>query len=392
MGKLSPRGSILETSKPGWSWNFFREAARVSSIEVADAELVFDRDGRPGLLIRRFDRASTADGAVLLRAQEDGCEVLGRYPADKYHLTTEAVVSALAHVCRSRPVAGRTLLQQVAFASGDKTSCSLGPWSACPNAPRARRSMLWSMPPTPGCPSWTTCPSTTVRFTSSARRSSTGELGSGALDLRDAATAPTTVVVVGSPSRKGCRCTWSTRRHGTRVHTPAFTALLAFGLGLLGLACEADGGEPLQHQLEDTQREADALRDQVDRHHADAVAARDLADLKAIEVGDRGGDDERFHDLDHMLGDMHMCGIDDDDLIDHMQDVRDRCADDLDRHRDTIATVADLDAATAEEDRHHDAMTAWLDDLDQTVDELVDAEADAMCLGHHGMHDHHGGG
>jgi serine/threonine-protein kinase HipA len=42
--------------------------------------------------------------------------VLGRYPADKYRVTTEETLTALAEVCRARPVAALALLRQVAFA------------------------------------------------------------------------------------------------------------------------------------------------------------------------------------------------------------------------------------------------------------------------------------
>lgn len=49
-------------------------------------------------------------------AQEDACQVLARYPADKYRVTTEEVIGALAAVCRARPVAAHTLLKQFAFA------------------------------------------------------------------------------------------------------------------------------------------------------------------------------------------------------------------------------------------------------------------------------------
>lgn len=40
----------------------------------------------------------------------------GRYPADKYRVTTEEVVGALARICRAEPVAALTLIKQVAFA------------------------------------------------------------------------------------------------------------------------------------------------------------------------------------------------------------------------------------------------------------------------------------
>jgi len=43
-------------------------------------------------------------------------QVLGRFPAARYRLTTEEVVGARASLCRARPVAALTLLRQAAFA------------------------------------------------------------------------------------------------------------------------------------------------------------------------------------------------------------------------------------------------------------------------------------
>jgi serine/threonine-protein kinase HipA len=95
---------------------FFLEAARRSGIDAAVAEIVHDADGASGLLVRRFDRTVGKAGAVTMLAQEDGCQVLGRYPADKYRVTAESVIQALSEVCRAQPVAAITLLAQLAFA------------------------------------------------------------------------------------------------------------------------------------------------------------------------------------------------------------------------------------------------------------------------------------
>jgi serine/threonine-protein kinase HipA len=95
---------------------FFLEAGRRSGLEMADAEVVRDAEGTLGLLVRRFDRVPAAEGGVAMLAQEDACQVLGRYPADKYRVTTEDVIGALAGVCRARPVAALALLEQFAFA------------------------------------------------------------------------------------------------------------------------------------------------------------------------------------------------------------------------------------------------------------------------------------
>ena len=93
---------------------FFLGAARDSNLDAAEAKLVHDRQERPGLLVRRFDRV--VEGPDLRRlAQEDACQVMGLYPADKYRVTTEQVALALM-ACTAAPlVAARNLIRQFAF-------------------------------------------------------------------------------------------------------------------------------------------------------------------------------------------------------------------------------------------------------------------------------------
>ncbi len=95
---------------------FFLSAARRSGVESAEAEVVRDAAGASGLLLRRFDRAEDSSGRVVSLAQEDACQVIGRYPADKYRVTTEEVIKALAGVCQASSVAAFTLLKQAIFA------------------------------------------------------------------------------------------------------------------------------------------------------------------------------------------------------------------------------------------------------------------------------------
>lgn len=97
---------------------FFLQVARRLRQRVVDTEVVHDRHGRPGLLVRRFDRVvDGTDGAGLRQlAVEDAAQLLGRYPADKYAVTTEQVFDAVGAVCAARPVAVRAVLQQVALA------------------------------------------------------------------------------------------------------------------------------------------------------------------------------------------------------------------------------------------------------------------------------------
>ena len=94
---------------------FFLRAARDSGIEVPEAELVADVNGDYGLLVRRFDRV-TIDGAPRQLAVEDGCQVAGRPPADKYLLGTDRTFGGLSAVCGAPLVAGRDLIRQLAFA------------------------------------------------------------------------------------------------------------------------------------------------------------------------------------------------------------------------------------------------------------------------------------
>ncbi len=94
---------------------FFYEAARLSGVPAAEATVVHDATGAPGLLVTRFDRERLAGGWRML-AQEDACQVLGRYPADKYRLTSAEVVGGLAAVSGAPLVTARNLLRQLAFA------------------------------------------------------------------------------------------------------------------------------------------------------------------------------------------------------------------------------------------------------------------------------------
>ena len=89
---------------------FFLHAARKAGLDVPPGELVTDRDGRTGLLVRRFDRV-TVDGALRSLAAEDGCQVSDRPPADKYLLGADRTFAVLAAVCDAPALAGRELIR-----------------------------------------------------------------------------------------------------------------------------------------------------------------------------------------------------------------------------------------------------------------------------------------
>jgi serine/threonine-protein kinase HipA len=90
--------------------------ARKLRIPVSAVQLVHDVGRRAGLLVERFDRLTGADGTALRLAVEDGAQVLGLYPADKYSVPFGEVCLALAAHCSAPLPALRNLALQLAFA------------------------------------------------------------------------------------------------------------------------------------------------------------------------------------------------------------------------------------------------------------------------------------
>jgi serine/threonine-protein kinase HipA len=101
---------------------FFMAAARAAGIPCATVELVHDADGEAGLAVERFDRERATDGSVKRVHQEDACQLLNRYPADKYRLKLQDLSDAL-EVAAAPIVARLRLLELQAFsyliANGD---------------------------------------------------------------------------------------------------------------------------------------------------------------------------------------------------------------------------------------------------------------------------------
>jgi serine/threonine-protein kinase HipA len=94
---------------------FFLELSRACGLPTVQSRVLRDRNGIPGLLVTRFDRVC-AGSAVRSLPVEDGCQVLGRWPADKYSIPTEDVFTALAELCPAALVAARDLFRQLCFA------------------------------------------------------------------------------------------------------------------------------------------------------------------------------------------------------------------------------------------------------------------------------------
>jgi serine/threonine-protein kinase HipA len=141
------RAYILKLNPPEFphlvenEYFFFRAAAH-TRLRVANVELVHDKLGAPGLLVHRFDRIGEGKHLRPL-AVEDACQVLGRWPGDKYVISTEEAISGLARCCRAPGVAALELYRLLVFAylsgNGDLHAKNLailkdqrGEWRASP--------------------------------------------------------------------------------------------------------------------------------------------------------------------------------------------------------------------------------------------------------------------
>lgn len=118
------RDTILKLAPPEYphlveNEAYFLTLAKRAGISCVDHSVIYDRDGVSGLLVSRFDRSVPRNdpaGAPRMLPVEDGCQVLGLWPADKYNMTMEKVITALTELCAAHLVAARLAFQQVTFA------------------------------------------------------------------------------------------------------------------------------------------------------------------------------------------------------------------------------------------------------------------------------------
>lgn len=77
--------------------HFFMSMAKACGITTAEVKIVRDSKGQSGLLVTRFDRHyDTTTKRVRKLHQEDGCQILGVYPHDKYRLTIKDICEGVA--------------------------------------------------------------------------------------------------------------------------------------------------------------------------------------------------------------------------------------------------------------------------------------------------------
>ncbi|MEO7163504.1 MAG: HipA domain-containing protein [Bdellovibrionia bacterium] len=103
---------------------FFLKMAESCGLNVNQATIVHDVKGEEGLLIRRFDRVYDPKlDKVLSIHQEDACQFLNRYPADKYLVSMKEIAEGIQHFCSAPILDIAKLLHLKAFsyliANGD---------------------------------------------------------------------------------------------------------------------------------------------------------------------------------------------------------------------------------------------------------------------------------
>jgi len=111
--------AILKLNPPAFPRIVENEAfclglARRTGLTVPKFEVIKDREGVSGLLVERFDR-KVVNGSVKRFAQEDACQLLNRWPADKYRVSFNDIAHRLVKVVSSREASIMNLVEQVAF-------------------------------------------------------------------------------------------------------------------------------------------------------------------------------------------------------------------------------------------------------------------------------------
>ena len=95
---------------------FFMNLARACGIPTAKVQIIEDRDKNTGLLVERFDRQYLSKEKKITKIhQEDACQFLNHYPADKYRVSYRNIADGLTQWATTPVLAVAALIQQMAF-------------------------------------------------------------------------------------------------------------------------------------------------------------------------------------------------------------------------------------------------------------------------------------
>ena len=94
--------------------HFFLNLAKKVGIKTANASLLTDSEGKHALRLQRFDRVGSGSGKVRL-AVEDGAQVLGRYPLDKYRIDFVEMANRMIELSASSVTTAFQIYKQLVF-------------------------------------------------------------------------------------------------------------------------------------------------------------------------------------------------------------------------------------------------------------------------------------
>jgi len=90
--------------------------AKKCGLDVNKAKLVIDSNNQKGLLVERFDRyKDTKASDFKMLHQEDGCQFLNRYPADKYRVSFKEILKGIESYSTAPKIEILKALQLYAF-------------------------------------------------------------------------------------------------------------------------------------------------------------------------------------------------------------------------------------------------------------------------------------
>ena len=93
--------------------HFFMRMAADCGIRAAQTQLVKDSLGEPGLLVKRFDRFG--NGLHQKYHQEDGCQLCGTGPENKYSLSLRQIIESVSNISTSPLAASLDVMKLVMF-------------------------------------------------------------------------------------------------------------------------------------------------------------------------------------------------------------------------------------------------------------------------------------
>lgn len=110
--KLNPKDKPHLVENELYSMNL----AKKCGLNVTLVKLVHDKNKNAGLLVERFDRAWDEKTNRFTKIhQEDACQFLNRYPADKYRLSLNEIAKAIMELTTAPTVSIFKLMHQISF-------------------------------------------------------------------------------------------------------------------------------------------------------------------------------------------------------------------------------------------------------------------------------------